>query len=117
MSKLSSLAALSGSIALAAAGLASPAQAQGLFSGMFDGVNMSFGGFLRAESAIRTTAEENLNNQGGNPFNNREIERQAFAPPALNPTGAAWAPPPWCSSTTRSPATSTSPRSRTTSTS
>lgn len=80
-------AALIGGLSLAALGLTGPAQAQGFFSGMLDGVNMSFGGFLRAESAIRTTSEENLNNQGGNPFNNREIEREAFAPPALNPVG------------------------------
>ncbi|MFO7550752.1 MAG: DUF1302 family protein [Haliea sp.] len=35
----------------------------------------SYGGFVRFESAVRTTSDKNPYNQGGNPFNNITVER------------------------------------------
>ncbi|PLW81772.1 hypothetical protein CWI75_13570 [Kineobactrum sediminis] len=35
----------------------------------------SYGGFVRFESAIRTTSDENPFNQAGNPFNNIDVQR------------------------------------------
>ncbi|MGB1556767.1 MAG: DUF1302 family protein [Oceanococcaceae bacterium] len=47
------------------------------------GINVSFGGFLRLESAYSTTDRQNLNNQDGNPYNNVDVERNIYLPPSL----------------------------------
>tara|TARA_R110001592_G_scaffold362351_1_gene675906 strand:- start:2821 stop:4890 length:2070 start_codon:yes stop_codon:yes gene_type:complete len=54
--------------------------------GWFEDFDVSFNGFVRAEIAGSTSGEENPNNQGGNYFNDQTINRQAYLPPALNPT-------------------------------
>ncbi len=54
--------------------------------GWFEDFNVSYNGFIRAEVAASTSGEENPNNQGGNYFNDQTITRQAYLPPALNPT-------------------------------
>ncbi len=41
----------------------------GFFSGMFTGIDVSFGGFLRTETTVSTTSEDNPANQLGNVFN------------------------------------------------
>ena len=51
--------------------------------GLFDDVDFSMGGFIREETAVKTTDQENPNNQGGNIFNDRTVERQAYVPPSL----------------------------------
>ncbi len=66
-------------------GAALPASADGIFGDFFSGVDASFGGFVRVESALRTTGLENPNNQGGNYFNDQAIDRRAYVPPALLP--------------------------------
>ena len=59
-------------------------------AGFLDNVNYSFGGFVRAEVATRTTSLENPNNQNGNTFNNVDAERQAFLPPKLAVNAIRW---------------------------
>ncbi|WP_373080908.1 DUF1302 family protein [Zhongshania sp.] len=54
----------------------------------FEEIDFSYNGFVRAESAVSTSGVENPNNQGGNTFNDQTISRQAYLPPALNPTSA-----------------------------
>lgn len=49
----------------------------------FENIDVTFGGFVRAEAAYRTTGEENPNNQLGNTFNNQTVARTAYLPPAL----------------------------------
>ncbi|TDU31036.1 hypothetical protein DFR24_0394 [Panacagrimonas perspica] len=56
--------------------------------GFFDDMNINFAGFVRAESAISTTGQENPNNQGGNIFNSQTVARTAYLPPALG--GGQW---------------------------
>jgi hypothetical protein len=51
----------------------------------FSDIDVSFGGFVRQETAFRTTGLENPNNQGGNYFNDQTLPRTAFVPPALLP--------------------------------
>jgi hypothetical protein len=51
----------------------------------FSDIDVGFGGFVRQETAFRTTGLENPNNQGGNYFNDRTISREAFLPPAFLP--------------------------------
>ena len=59
------------------------AGADGVLGGLFDDVDVSMGGFLRQETAFRTTEEENPNNQGGNVFQNQTVARQAYLPPTF----------------------------------
>jgi len=54
--------------------------------GWFESIDFSYNGFVRAEAAAGTSGVENPNNQGGNYFNDQSISRQAYLPPALNPT-------------------------------
>lgn len=61
-------------------GLSAPVSAS-----FFEDIDVSFGGFVRAEMAARTTALENPNNQGGNYFNDQTLQRTAYVPPALLP--------------------------------
>ncbi|MFA5938852.1 MAG: DUF1302 family protein [Sinimarinibacterium sp.] len=69
---------------LAASGVllcaASGAHAEG---GWFDGMDLSFGGFIRPEFAYSLSDEDNWTNQLGNTFNERSIARQAYVPPNL----------------------------------
>ena len=37
--------------------------------------DFSWSGFIRSETAIRTTSEQNMFNQGGNPFNGVPVSR------------------------------------------
>jgi hypothetical protein len=68
----------------AAAALAvSAANADGAMSGLFNNIDVSMGGFIREETAIKTTDEENPNNEGGNVFENRTVARQAYVPPSF----------------------------------
>ncbi|AXQ30533.1 hypothetical protein D0B54_18410 [Solimonas sp. K1W22B-7] len=69
---------------------------EGFFAGLFGSdFDISFGGFIRPEFAI-STGSENPNNQRGNVFNKRTIQRTAYAPPALlgNITGGLGLPLP-----------------------
>lgn len=59
------------------------ASAEGIFGGLFDDFSISYGGFIRADSAIRTTGLENKNNQGGNLFQNTTVDRAVFSPPTF----------------------------------
>ncbi len=49
--------------------------------GWWDGVDISFGGFVRPEATFSTSSRDNPNNQLGNVFNGRSIARQAYVPP------------------------------------
>jgi hypothetical protein len=49
--------------------------------GWFSDMDVTFGGFIRPEVAIRTSDKENANNQRGNPFNSIPEARQAYVPP------------------------------------
>ncbi len=66
-------------IAVAAAMFAASAHADGFWSD-FD---LALGGFVRAEGTYSTSSYDNPNNQLGNLFNERAIDRQAYVPPAL----------------------------------
>lgn len=46
---------------------------------------LSFGGFVRAEAALKTRSTENPFNQGGNVYNGVPIARAAYTPPAFGP--------------------------------
>lgn len=72
-------------LAALTAACASPAHADGALSGLFDNVDVSVGGFVREETSVRTVNFENPSNQGGNSFQNRTVQRQAYLPPALQP--------------------------------
>ncbi|AXQ31068.1 hypothetical protein D0B54_21350 [Solimonas sp. K1W22B-7] len=61
------------------------ARAEGAFEDVISELSFSFGGFVRAESAIRTTSMENPNNQGGNVTNGRSFQRTAYLPPNAIP--------------------------------
>lgn len=50
--------------------------------GLFDNMDFTFGGFVRAEVAAKTTGDENPNNQRGNPFDSRSELRTPVLPPA-----------------------------------
>lgn len=66
------------------AGISGAAHAQDEESdggGWFDGIDVSFGGFIRPEASFSTSSFDNPNNQYGNTFNGRSIERQAYLPP------------------------------------
>ncbi|HEX4872988.1 MAG TPA: DUF1302 family protein [Nevskiaceae bacterium] len=76
--------------ALLAAAPAVQAQDEGLFGSLFEDVDVSLGGFVRAETAFRTTAFENPNNQGGNVLNDRTVQRTAFLPPTLGAGAIRW---------------------------
>lgn len=54
-----------------------------LADGFWSEFDLALGGFLRAEGSYSTSSFDNPNNQLGNTFNERSIERQAFVPPAL----------------------------------
>ncbi len=49
--------------------------------GWFQDMDVSFGGFIRPEAAIKTGDRENPNNERGNPYNNIAVPRQAYLPP------------------------------------
>jgi hypothetical protein len=53
--------------------------------GWFENSSVSISGFIRAEVAGSNSGEENPNNQGGNVFNDKTVQRDTFLPPALNP--------------------------------
>jgi hypothetical protein len=55
--------------------------AEGYFSDLWK--NTSFSSFMRLDYAMRTTSDQNTNNQGTNKFQNVEVERQTFVPPTL----------------------------------
>jgi len=57
----------------------------GFFSGMFTGFDVSVGGFLRSETTISATSEDNPANQYGNVFNGVSVPRQAYVPPGYLP--------------------------------
>jgi hypothetical protein len=50
-------------------------------TGWFQGMDVSFGGFIRPEMALSTSSQENPFNQRGNPYNNVSAPRQAYVPP------------------------------------
>lgn len=90
---------MKGPLAAVALGLSTltvtgPAAAQGFFADIFGDMSYSFGGFVRAESAFRTTSIENPNNQGGNLFNDVTAPVNVFSPPNFPPVvlvpGATW---------------------------
>ena len=56
-------------------GVCNPAWGDG-----FSDIDMSFSGMIRLETAIRTVDEENPNNQRGNLFNGKEVERNGGLP-------------------------------------
>tara|TARA_R110000850_G_scaffold153763_4_gene277256 strand:+ start:4527 stop:6512 length:1986 start_codon:yes stop_codon:yes gene_type:complete len=56
--------------------------------GFFSDMSWRYNGYLRAELSARTSGSENPNNQGGNVFNDRTVDRTAFLPPALG--GGTW---------------------------
>jgi hypothetical protein len=49
------------------------------------GIDVSFSGFVRVESALKTQDKENMFNQGGNSFNGVAVARAAYVPPAFGP--------------------------------
>jgi len=49
--------------------------------GWFQDMDVSFGGFIRPEAAIKTSDKENSNNERGNPYNSIAVARQAYVPP------------------------------------
>lgn len=53
---------------------------------MFSPSSFSFGGFIRGEVAVKTSDQENPNNQRGNPFNQISETRQAYLPPGSTGT-------------------------------
>ncbi|MDB6090193.1 MAG: hypothetical protein JWN85_2977 [Gammaproteobacteria bacterium] len=65
-------------------------------SGWFRGLDVTFGGFVRAEAAVKTDDQQNANNQRGNPFDRISVARQAYVPPyaagvlGIPPTGLTW---------------------------
>ncbi|HEY1181978.1 MAG TPA: DUF1302 family protein, partial [Rhodocyclaceae bacterium] len=75
------------------AGMVGVAQAQdegdsgGSGGSWWDGVDISFGGFIRPEASFSTSSYDNPNNQLGNTFNGRSIPRAAYVPPTF--VGAA----------------------------
>ena len=78
-----------GAAAIAALVATSGAQAAddgNFFTEFFSGI--SVGGFLQVETAFRTTSEENLNNQRGNPFNGRPTPRLGLPVQVNNTVGA-----------------------------
>lgn len=56
-------------------GVCNPAWGDG-----FSDIDMSFSGMIRLETAVRTVDEENPNNQRGNLFNGKEVERNGGLP-------------------------------------
>ncbi|MBV8063106.1 MAG: DUF1302 family protein [Nevskia sp.] len=52
-------------------------------SGWFSDFDVTFGGFIRPEVALKTSDQENANNQRGNPYDSITVARQAYAPPAF----------------------------------
>ena len=82
MNRKSFLTPLPGLALLASGALASPSV---LADSLWDDINVTFGGFLRTESAYSVIGRDNPNNQFGNEFNNRVVDRQAFLPPELVP--------------------------------
>jgi len=58
-----------------------PAESSSEGGGWFHDMDVSFGGFIRPEVAIKTSDKENPNNQRGNPFNSMPEARQAYVPP------------------------------------
>ena len=44
-------------------------------------MDVSFGGFIRPEVAVKTSDKENSNNERGNPYNSIAVPRQAYLPP------------------------------------
>lgn len=48
--------------------------------GWLSDMSFDFGGFVRLETAISTTGEDNINNQNGNPYNNVPVRRVAGDP-------------------------------------
>lgn len=76
---------LKASVVAAGLSMTLPVHADDFWGDWFNDVSMSFGGFVRAESAVKMTAAENMFNQGGNVFNDRTVERRAYVPPALLP--------------------------------
>lgn len=83
--KASDMGASMSAVMLAIAGTVVHAAEEGSF---FGDMNFDVGGFVRAESAISATSQENPNNQGGNIFNSRTVARTAYLPPALG--GGTW---------------------------
>ncbi len=59
-------------------------------SGWLRNLDVTFGGFIRPEVAIKTSDQENPSNQRGNPFNRISAARQAYVPP--NAAGALGIP-------------------------
>ena len=57
------------------------AAADGSSGGWFQNMDVSFGGFIRPETALSTTSQENSNNERGNPYNHIAVPRQAYVPP------------------------------------
>ncbi len=58
----------------------------GFFGSLFEHVDFSIGGFIRPEVAVQATDTENPYNQGGNPYNNISVARQAYVPPTSGTT-------------------------------
>ena len=71
-----------------AAALSAPMNLMAADGGFFSDMSWRYNGYLRAELSARTSGSENPNNQGGNVFNDRTVDRTAFLPPALG--GGTW---------------------------
>ena len=75
-----------------------PLEQPGFFSSLFSDFDVSFGGFLRTETAVSLTKDVNPANQLGNAFNGRAQHRQAYVPPGYLPAACngIGLPPPVC---------------------
>lgn len=69
--------------AMTGAAHAQDEESDGGGGGWFDGIDISFGGFIRPEIAVSTSSYDNPANQLGNIFNGRTIERAAYVPPTF----------------------------------
>lgn len=63
-------------------GVSSAAWADGIFSSIWDKTN--FVGTVRSDSSVHTTGMQNYDNQPNAPFQNVDVPRQAYVPPALS---------------------------------
>ena len=63
-----------------AAAFASPVATAQDDGGFFSNLGIQFGGFVRFDSAFRTTSLENMNNLRGNPFNGNGTARRGGLP-------------------------------------